>query len=153
MSPRDRFSVVSIHKPLGIAILILVVIRIINRLINTPPPLPVSLPPIQRLAAKASHLVLYALMVAMPLIGWGVLSAAGYPIVLYGPVALPAILPKNAALYAVLRDAHSVLAYLLFTTIVVHLGAALYHGLVRRDGVFESMAFTRRKRRGTSSPA
>ncbi len=142
-----RYSLlVSIHKPLGIAILLLVVIRLINRRINTPPALPASLPPIQRLAARASHLALYALMVAMPLIGWGMLSAAGYPIVLYGPVALPAILPKDAALYAVLREAHTVFAYLLFATVLVHLGAALFHGLVRRDGVFESMAFvTKRK--------
>lgn len=141
---------VSVHKPLGIAILVLVVVRIINRLANTPPPLPASLPPIQRLAAKASHLVLYGLMIAMPLIGWGMLSAAGYPIVLYGPVALPAILPADAGLYAALREAHSVLAYLLFATVLVHLGAALFHGLVRRDGVFESMAFETGKKSETS---
>lgn len=142
---------VSIHKPLGIAILILVVIRIVNRLINRPPPLPASLPAIQRLAAKASHLALYGLMIAMPLIGWGMLSAAGYPIVLYGPVVLPAILPANAALYAALRQTHTVFAYLLFATVLVHLGAALFHALVRRDGVFESMAFAIGKKRATPS--
>jgi cytochrome b561 len=143
---------VSIHKPLGIAILLLVVIRIVNRFINTPPPLPASLPPIQALGAKASHLALYGLMIAMPLIGWGMLSAAGYPIVLYGPLALPAILPADAALYAALRQAHTVLAYLLFVTVLVHLGAALFHGLVRRDGVFESMAFDTKTKNETSLP-
>jgi cytochrome b561 len=131
---------VSIHKPLGIAILVLAIIRLINRLINPPPPLPASVPPIQRLAAHASHWVLYALMFAMPLIGWGMLSAGGYPIVLAGSVQLPAFLPHDASLYATLRQAHTVLALLLFATVLLHLAAALFHGLIRRDGVFSSMA-------------
>jgi cytochrome b561 len=131
---------VSIHKPLGIAILALVVIRLVNRLFNRPPPLPESLPAIQRLAAHASHWALYALMFAMPLIGWGMLSAGGYPIILYGPLQLPPILAQSAPVYALLRQVHTVLAYLLFATVLVHLAAALFHGLIRRDGVLESMA-------------
>jgi cytochrome b561 len=133
-------ELVSIHRPLGIAILALVLVRIVNRWINRPPPLPRSVPPLQQFAAHASHLALYGLMIAMPLIGWGMLSAAGYPIVFYGPLQLPPILPQNAGLYAGLRTAHSILAYLLFATILLHLGAALFHGLIRRDGVLESMA-------------
>jgi cytochrome b561 len=137
----ERYALlVSIHKPLGIAILALVVIRLINRLIKRPPPLPASLPPIQRLAAQASHWALYALMFAMPLVGWGMLSAGAYPIVLYGPLQLPPILPQSVSVYALLREAHTVLAYLLFATVLVHLAAALFHGLIRRDGVLESMA-------------
>jgi cytochrome b561 len=131
---------VSIHKPLGIAILVLVVVRFVNRRINPPPPLPATLPPIQRLAAHASHILLYALMFVLPLVGWGMLSAGGYPIVLCGPWELPPILPQGATLYAVLRQAHTVLAYLLFATVLAHLAAALFHGLIRRDGVLESMA-------------
>jgi cytochrome b561 len=137
----ERYALlVAIHKPLGIAILVLVVIRFVNRLINKPPPLPDTLPPVQRLAAKASHILLYALMFIMPLVGWGMLSAARYPIVLFGPLQLPPILPHDEMLYAWLRLLHTYLAYLLFATFLAHLGAALFHGLVRRDGVFESMA-------------
>ncbi len=140
-SVSDRYNLlVSIHKPIGIAVLILVVIRFLNRLINRPPPLPASMPVIQRLAAHASHIVLYALMFVLPLVGWGMLSAGGYPIVLFGSLQLPPILPKGAALYAALRESHTILAYLLFLTVVVHLMAALFHGLIRRDGVLESMA-------------
>jgi cytochrome b561 len=131
---------VSIHRPLGIAILVLCVIRIVNRFINPPPELPDTLPSMQRFAAKASHIVLYALMFIMPLVGWGMLSAARYPIVLYGPLRLPPILPHDLTLYAWLRDLHTVLAYLLFATFLVHFAAALYHGLIRRDGVFWTMA-------------
>jgi cytochrome b561 len=52
---------------------------------------------------------------------------------------LPAILPANPSTFAVLRKAHTFLAYLLFFTVLVHLAAALFHGWVRRDGVLESM--------------
>jgi len=127
---------VSIHRPLGIAIFVLCVIRIVNRFINPPPELPATLPSMQRFAAKASHIVLYALMLSMPLIGWDMLSAARYPIVLYGPLRLPPILPHDLTLYAWLRDLHTVLAYLRFATFLAHFGAALFHGLIRRDGVF-----------------
>ncbi|HEX4150963.1 MAG TPA: cytochrome b [Steroidobacteraceae bacterium] len=131
---------VSIHKPLGIAILVLVVIRLVNRLLKPPPPLPVDLPVWQQRLAKRSHYLLYGLMVVMPLIGWGMLSAAPYPVVLLGTLHLPPILPHNAILYSWLRQAHTSLAYLFFATFLVHAGAALFHGLIRRDGVLQSMA-------------
>ncbi|MEA2820396.1 MAG: hypothetical protein QOJ86_2400 [Bradyrhizobium sp.] len=131
---------VSIHRPLGIAIFVLCMIRIVNRFINPPPELPDAVPSLQRFAAKASHVSLYALMFIMPLVGWGMLSAARYPIVLYGPLRLPPILPHDLTLYAWLRDLHTDLAYLLFATFLAHFGAALFHGLIRRDGVLESMA-------------
>ena len=138
---KPRFlTLIAIHKPLGIAILVLVVLRLGVRLSRGAPPLPGDLPPIQVVAAKLSHIVLYALLIAMPLIGWGMLSAGGYPIVLAGSLHLPAILPANDHVYAVLRRAHTVLAYLLFATILLHVGAALFHALIRRDGVFRAMA-------------
>jgi cytochrome b561 len=136
----DYHWLVSIHKPLGIMILILVAIRLVNRLLSPAPPLPEGMPVWQRFAAHASHVVLYALMFALPLVGWGMLSAARYPIVLYGPLELPPILPHDAALYAVLRTAHTALALLLFATFIAHFGAALMHALIYRDGVFPSMA-------------
>ena len=139
LSPRYEL-LVSIHRPLGIAIFVLCLVRMINRLINPPPELPDTVPSLQRFAAKASHIVLYALMFIMPLVGWGMLSAAGYPIVLYGPLRLPPILPHDLTLYAWLREAHTVLAYLFFATFLAHFGAALFHGLIRRDGVLQSMA-------------
>ena len=137
---------VAIHKPLGIAILALVIIRIVNRLLNRPPPLPADLPTIQKIAAKASHVVLYGLMLALPIVGWSMLSAGDLPIVLFGTVRLPAILAPSPVLYADLRQLHTVLAYLFFLTIVVHIAVALFHGLIRRDGVLGSMASWRLKK-------
>jgi cytochrome b561 len=138
-SPRYNL-LVSIHRPLGIAILVFVAIRLANRLAHPPPALPDALPPFMRSAALGSHILLYALMFALPLVGWGMLSAARYPIVLYGSLQLPPILPHDITLYALLRHLHTWLAYLLFATFLAHLGAALFHFLIRRDGVFESMA-------------
>jgi cytochrome b561 len=136
----DYHWLVSIHKPLGVLILILAAIRLLNRLLNPAPLLPVGMPAWQRLAAHASHVVLYVLMFALPLVGWGMLSAARYPIVLYGSLELPPILPQDPSLYAALRETHTILALLLFATFVAHLGAALMHALIFRDGVFQSMA-------------
>jgi cytochrome b561 len=130
----------AIHRPLGIAILLLVVIRLINRLLNPAPRLPAHLPWWQGAAAHLSHVALYALLFALPLVGWAMLSAGGYPIVLYAPLQLPPLLSPDPMLYALLRQAHTYLAYLLFAIFLAHLGAALLHALIHRDGVFASMA-------------
>jgi cytochrome b561 len=129
-----------LHEPLGISILVLAFIRIHVRLNNAPPPLPQDIPAIQRHAARLSHLVLYALMVIMPLVGWSMVSAEGSPIVLMGWLHLPSIMPHDIQLYRVLRKTHMVLAILLAGTFGMHFLAALYHALIRQDGVFSSMA-------------
>src|ERR1700730_18090396 len=85
LSPRYEL-LVSIHRPLGIDIFVLCMARIVNRFISPPPEFLDAVPSLQRFAARASHIVLYALMFIMPLVGWGMLSAARYPIVLYGPL-------------------------------------------------------------------
>jgi cytochrome b561 len=131
---------VSIHRPLGIAILILVVVRFVNRLLNPPPPFPVTMSRVEGLVATASEFTMYGLMFVLPLVGWGMLSAAHYPIVLFGSVHLPYILPHNAMLYWVLRMAHTILAYLFFLTFIAHFGAILFHTLIVRDGILKRMA-------------
>lgn len=128
------------HKTLGIAILVLALIRLVVRLISGAPALPRDMPVLMKLAASLSHYALYGLMIAMPLIGWAMLSAADYPIVLFGNVRLPAILPQSDALYTALWNAHYTLAFIFYALILAHLAAGLFHALIRRDGVFEAMA-------------
>ena len=130
---------IHLHKPLGVAILLLVIVRLFVRFSTCQPPLPADLPGWQVLAAKASHGLLYALMLILPVLGWAMISAAGDPVTLGIGVQLPAIVPANATLFAFLRKAHGYLAYLLFLTVLLHLAAALFHGWVRRDGVLQSM--------------
>lgn len=132
-------ALVAMHKPLGVAVLVLACVRVVVRLSSRPPALPADLPGWQKFAAHGSHLVLYALMIAMPLVGWAMLSAGGYPVTLGGGVRLPSIVPADAVWFAWLRHAHRWLAYLFFATFLAHFAAVLYHGMIRRDGVLRAM--------------
>jgi cytochrome b561 len=138
----EYLTLVAIHKPLGILILVLALIRLVVRLRYGAPPLPADLPEPMKLAAYLSHYALYALMIAMPLIGWAMLSAAEYPVVLWPGVWFPQILPRSPSLHTALWNAHFYLAFLFFALILMHLAAALFHALIRRDGVFDAMGPT-----------
>ena len=132
-------ALVSLHKPLGIAILVLVVLRILVRLRSGAPALPADLPVPMKLAAVLSQYALYALMIAMPLLGWAMLSAGAYPVELFPGVFLPAILPQSDSLHTLLWNLHRALAFVFFAVILMHIAGALFHALVRRDGVFQAM--------------
>jgi cytochrome b561 len=139
VSLADYHVLVSIHRPLGIAIWILLVIRFVNRRFSRLPPFPATMSRMERRMATVSEYVLYGFMFVLPLVGWGMLSAARYPIVLYGPLQLPFILPHNPMLYAALRKAHTVLAYLFFLTFLAHFSAILFHTLIVRDPILLRM--------------
>jgi cytochrome b561 len=135
-------TAVQLHKWLGLSLLILVVLRLANRWYRPAPPLPADLPKLQMFAARGAHVGLYGLMLAMPLVGWAMQGAAGTPVLLPGGWVLPALLEPNLATYGVLRDLHAVFAYALFALVLMHAGAGLYHGFVRRDSVLASMLGT-----------
>jgi cytochrome b561 len=133
-------TLVQIHKPLGIAILVLALIRLTLRIVYGAPALPPDLPEPIKLAAISSQYIFYALMIGMPLLGWGMLSAASYPVVLFGSVHLPSILPLSPSLHTLLWRAHHYLAFAFFALILMHVAAILCHKLIRNDGIFEAMA-------------
>jgi cytochrome b561 len=133
-------TLVQIHKPLGIAILVLALIRLTLRIAYGAPELPADLPEPIKLAANLSQYIFYVLMIGMPLIGWAMLSAASYPVVLFGSVHLPSILPLSPSLHTLLWHAHYYLAFAFFALILMHVSAILFHKLIRNDGVFETMA-------------
>ncbi|HLX38480.1 MAG TPA: cytochrome b/b6 domain-containing protein, partial [Candidatus Binataceae bacterium] len=135
----DYHRLVAIHRPLGILIMILAVIRFVNRQYSTMPPFPPTMSSQERLVAHASEMLLYALLFVQPLVGWAMLSAARYPILLWGSLHLFPILPQSVMLYALLRKAHTFLAYLLFFAFIAHFGAVLFHTLVLRDRLFDRM--------------
>lgn len=142
-----RPTLLALHRPIGIALLVLAVLRLVHRLRRRVPDLPRDLPPWQRAAAHASHVALYALMLAMPLVGWAMVSAAGNPVTLWPGLDLPPIASHDPAVYSVLRLAHAWLARALLAVILLHLAAALHHAWVRRDGVFAGMVTGGRQRR------
>jgi cytochrome b561 len=147
----DYHMLVAIHRPLGIMILLLAVIRFVNRMFTTLPPFPPTMSRQERFIASSSEKLLYALMFALPLVGWGMLSAGHYPIVMFGSFHLPPILPANPTLYAVLRKTHTILAYLLFLTFLAHLAAVLFHTLIVRDRLLDRMALWRIRSRKNKS--
>jgi cytochrome b561 len=131
----------AIHRPLGLLILVFAVVRLANRLTHRLPPFLATMGPVERRIATWSEYALYALLLVQPLIGWAMLSAARYPIiVLVGPVHLPGIAPHNLDLYGVLRQCHGVFAFLLFATFTAHVCAVLFHTLVLRDRLLDRMA-------------
>jgi cytochrome b561 len=136
----DYHRLVAIHRPLGILILIFAVVRLVNRMLTKLPPFPPTMSQRERRIASLSEKVLYGLMIVLPLVGWGMLSAGHYPIVMFGPVHLPPILPADPTLYAVLRKTHTILAYLLFAAFLAHLSAVLFHTLIVRDRLLDRMA-------------
>lgn len=130
----------AIHRPLGVLILIFAVVRLANRLTHKLPPFPATMRPAERRIASWSEYLLYALLLAQPLTGWAMLSAARTPVVSLGPFQLPGIAPHDIDVYAVLRQAHSVLAFLLFAAFTAHVCAVLFHTLVLRDRLLDRMA-------------
>lgn len=136
-------ALIALHRPLGIAILLLAAIRLAIRLATGAPPLPAGLPRVQQRAARGAHILLYLAMIGLPLIGWAMLSAGGYPVRLTAGVALPPIVPQDALAFGLLREAHGLIAFAFFALILGHLTVALIHGFVRRDGVLETMGFAR----------
>jgi len=136
----------AIHRPLGLLILAFAVVRLVNRLTHRLPPFLATMGPAERRIASWSEYLLYALLLVQPLIGWAMLSAARFPITLVGPLHLPGIAPHDIDVYAVLRQAHSVFAFLLFLTFTAHVCAVLFHTLVLRDGLLDRMALWPTKR-------
>ena len=142
-----------LHMPLGVAILLLVIIRFVNRLSFSVPKMPESISNFQSKAAGTLHWLLYAIMLALPVTGWAQLSAGGFLIKLFPGLNLPAILPPSPFLYALLHDAHRVMAWLLFFMVVGHLSAALLHAWVYRDGLFSSITLGRKRINISKNPS
>ena len=90
-------------------------------------------------AAAATHVLLYALMLAIPLSGWLYSSATGVQVVYLGLVPLPDLVPKDKTLAAVLKAVHGTLNFTLLALVIIHSGAALKHHFVDRDAVLRRM--------------
>jgi cytochrome b561 len=127
------------HKNIGVVILILMVLRLVYRLFNPPPPLPASLPAPQRLAAEATHWALYLLVFVMAVSGYIRVKAGGFPLEGLDAIGVPSLVPRDDALAGTAKTIHATTRYALIAVILMHVGAAAFHGIVKRDGVFSRM--------------
>jgi cytochrome b561 len=112
------------------------------RLTHRPPP-DVPMPAWQQRVAHVTHRLLYALFFAVPLVGWAYSSAAGFPIVVFGVLPLPDFVPVDKALAEAIKPFHKYLAFAMAALVLAHVGAALKHHLVDRDGLLARMWPTR----------
>lgn len=141
----DKLKLYSYHKWAGVTVFVLAALQLAWRWRHAPPPLPGSLPPWQRHAAHGLHGVLYVLMLAVPLTGWWMGSAYGFTTSWFGVLPLPDLLPRNEALGDALRLVHEYLNYVFMVCVTGHVGAALKHQLIDRDGMLYRMWIARRE--------
>jgi len=134
-----KIAVLARHKSVGITILALVLLRLIWRWLNTVPPDPPTLPAWQRIAARISHIALYALLLATPVVGWLMSSARNFPVSWFGLVTLPDFIAPNRPAYDFLHEAHELMAMTLFWLALLHIAAALKHHFIDRDNVLRRM--------------
>jgi cytochrome b561 len=136
----------SIHMTLGVTVLVIVVLRVANRLTHRAPKLPATVGWFEHKLVVGSELAMYGLLLAQPLVGWAMVSATGKPVEVFGSLHLPRIAPFNAELYFGLRQTHSLLAFVLVAVIAAHVSAVLLHTLTLRDGMLSRMAFALRRK-------
>lgn len=134
--PRETLK--SLHFMLGLSVWLLLLPRLLLRATGTTPPIAPAPPRVQQLAARALHLALYALMLAMPLAGWALLSAAGKPIPFFG-LELPALFAPDKALAGTIKDWHETAGTAGYWLIGAHAAAALWHHYVQRDNTLRRM--------------
>lgn len=130
------------HYMLGLTVFFVVWVRITARLLGKTPPIVPAAPKWQLMIANIVELVLYALMIVLPLLGWVMLSAEGDAIPFFG-VQLPAVVSINKALAERIQEVHEALATIGYFLIGLHAIAALFHHYVRRDNTLRRMTFSR----------
>jgi cytochrome b561 len=137
--PGPRAEVFNLHKSIGLTILALMIVRLGWRLAHRPPAFP-AMPPWQARLASVTHVLLYALLIALPLAGYLGSAFSGYPVRFFGLV-LPSWAPKNTAVKDWMSSAHLVLAWTLAFAFVLHIAGVAKHLVIARDGLVRRMAW------------
>ena len=139
--PRGPFKtgLFYLHENFGVLIFVLVAIRLINRRMNPPAPLPTRVPRDIRLAATANHFLLYVVLFLQPLLGFLVTNSSGFQLNWFGQITLPSLIGKDKAMSDALLFYHGLGALALLVLVLLHIGGTAYHGLVRRDGIVQRM--------------
>lgn len=139
----QRLKLYNWHKWAGVTFLALTLLRLVWRMTHRPPALPVAItrtmPSWQHRVYHATHHLIYLLFFAVPLVGWAYSSAAGFPIVWFGQIPLPDLLPVNKELAELIKPLHKYLALALMALAGLHIAAAIKHQLVDRDGLLGRM--------------
>ena len=138
---RLKLVVYAWHKWIGLAVLALATVRIVWRFRSPPPALPATLAPWEKRLAPVGHWLLLGLVLAQPISGWLMSSAGGVPVIWFGVLPLPDVVPRDQTLFGALRRLHGALAWTLIGAIALHLAAVVRHDVLRRDGILRRMWF------------
>ena len=131
-------ALIDLHFSFGTLILFLVVIRLIWRLTHAEPEPEDGIPPWQYRSAQMVHWLLYTFLFIVPILGWMNGNWRGYPVTLFGLFELPKLMPTRAPGWAWTGDLHGFLAtYAMLALVGLHVTAALYHYVIRRDRVLQ----------------
>lgn len=138
LSP-TKLKLYSYHKWAGVTVFLLALVRLGWRVTHVPPALPAGMPAWQLKAAAAGHHLLYLLMLIVPLSGWLMSSAKGFQTVWFGVLPIPDLIDKDKATGELLALVHKSLNLLFVAVIVGHVGAALKHHFIDKDGLLDRM--------------
>jgi len=133
-----------VHESVGMIILGLGLLRLMWRFFNPPPSLPSSMPRWERVAALGGHAVLYILLIAMPLVGWTIISTFPHNALFFGLFPIPNLpilhdLPNKKDIREIFENIHWTLAWVIVACVVLHAGAALKHHFIERDDILLRM--------------
>lgn len=135
----QKLGILATHKSVGLTILVLVMVRLAWNLGTGRPRPPAGEPAYRIVLARTTHGALYALMIAMPLTGWIMSSAANTPVSYFGALTMPNLVSPHPDWVDALVSVHGGLFVVLVTVVAVHAAAALYHHLYLRDDVLRRM--------------
>lgn len=131
---------INAHKALGLTILVVTLARIAWRLMNPAIALPPGTAGWQRIAARATHVGFYLLLIGLPLGGWAASSAAGRDIDFFGLFNWPLLpVPQSRELAGQFMDAHEAGVKVLYVLLALHVLGALKHHFIDRDNVLHRM--------------
>ena len=137
-------DLVAWHFSLGSSIAVVMVLRLAWRLTHPPPPAPRDLPGSLRLLSRATHWVFYGVFIVLPFLGWAAAAADAARVKLAGLIPLPLLVPKDDPFGKAMQTVHPAIAITLLAVIALHIAGALYHALVKHDGVLGRMLPGRR---------
>lgn len=125
------------HKEYGFIVLALVTCRLVWRLLETTPQL--SIPLLEKIAVRVVHWLLYALMFIMPVSGWLLTSAAGFPVSFFGLFTIPVLIPADDSSRILFQSIHHWSAYSLIALVLLHTAAAFKHHFIDKDDILRRM--------------
>jgi cytochrome b561 len=127
------------HKGLGAVLIVVVFARLLWRLTHRPPPLPDSIPELERRIAGQTHAFLYVLMVAAVVTGYVHVVGLGFPMELLNAMGVPPLIPRMERIAVISSFVHRFTVVVLVGVVAIHVAEVMRHHWVLKDGILGRM--------------